>query len=167
MKKIVSLLFVCAMVLTSCTGDQGPAGPPGYDGIDGGIIGSSAFEKTVNFNANENFSFTQEYGFSASEFDVTLAYILWETASGTDVWRMLPQTVLLDQGLLFYNYDFTQTDVRFFLDADFDLNLLGSGDTQNQVFRVVVVPADKVGSVDVSNLNDVMQLNNIKSFEIK
>ena len=167
MKKIVSLLFVCAIVLTACTGDQGPMGPAGYDGIDGEIIASSAFEKTVDFNANNNFSFTQKYGFNVSEFDVTLVYILWETSNGKDVWRMLPQTVLLDQGLLFYNFDYTQTDVRFFLDAEFDLNLLGSGDTQNQVFRVVVVPADKINGVDVSNLNDVMELNNIESFEIK
>lgn len=168
MKKIASLLFVFAIVLTACTGDQGPMGPPGNDG---GIIASSAFEKNVNFNADNNFSFTQNYGFEVLESDVTLVYILWETLDGTvngpKVWRMLPQTVQLDEGLLFYNFDFTQTDVRFFLDANFDLNLLSSGDTQNQFFRVVVVPADKINGVDVSNLNEVMQLSNIRSFEIK
>ena len=173
MKKIVSLLFVFAVILTACTGDQGPMGPPGYDGIDGnngidgGVIVSTAFEKTVNFNADNNFSYTQNYGFEVKESDVTLVYILWEVADGKDVWRMLPQTVYLDQGLLFYNFDFTQTDVRFFLDANFDLNLLSSGDTQDQVFRVVVVPADDINGVDVSNLKEVMQLNNIQSFEIK
>lgn len=173
MKKIVSLLFVFAVVLTACTGDQGPMGPPGYDGIDGnngndgGVIVSTAFEKTVNFNAANNFSYTQSYGFEVLESDVTLVYILWEIADDKDVWRMLPQTVHLDEGLLFYNFDFTQTDVRFFLDANFDLNLLSSGDTQDQVFRVVVVPADDINGVDVSNLKEVMQLNNIQSFEIK
>ena len=174
MKKIVSLLFVLAVVLTGCTGDQGPMGPPGFDGTngnDGSTTVSTAFEKTVSFNAANNFAFTQKYGFKVLESDVTLVYILWETldgtVNGTKVWRMLPQTVNLDQGVLFYNFDFTQTDVRFFLDATFDLNLLSSGDTQDQVFRVVVVPADAINGIDVSNLKDVMQINDIQSFEIK
>ena len=170
-------LFVLTLILTACTGDQGPMGPPGYDGIDGtnGNDGSNnvsnAFEKTVSFNAANNFEFTQKYGFKVLESDVTLVYILWETldgtVNGTKVWRMLPQTVLLDEGLLFYNFDFTRTDVRFFLDSNFDLNLLGAGDTQDQVFRVVVVPADDINGVDVSNLKAVMQLKNIQSFDIK
>ena len=170
MKKIVSLLFVLAVVLTGCTGDQGPMGPPGFDGTNGNngsTTVSTAFEKTVNFNAANNFAFTQKYGFEVLKSDVTLVYILWEIEDGKDVWRMLPQTVNLDQGVLFYNFDFTQTDVRFFLDATFDLNLLSSGDTQDQVFRVVVVPADAINGIDVSNLKDVMQINDIQSFEIK
>ncbi len=164
MKKIVSLLFVLAVVLTACTGDQGPVGPPGNDG---GIITSSAFEIDVNFNASNNFSHTEKYGFKVLKSDVTLVYILWETVDGKDVWRMLPQTVNLDQGVLFYNFDFTQTDVRFFLDATFDLNLLSSADTQNQVFRVVVVPADNIDGIDISNYYDVIKASQITSFEIK
>lgn len=174
MKKIVSLLFVIAVVFTSCTADQGPMGPPGFDGADGadgddgGIIAFTAFEETVNFNAADNFSHTVNYGFDVLESDVTLVYILWEKLEDeTKVWRLLTQTVQLDEGLLFYNYDFTQTDVRFFLDATFDLNLLSSGDTQNQVFRVVVVPADKINGIDISNYNDVIQASNITSFDIK
>lgn len=167
MKKILSLLIVITISFTACTGDQGPMGPPGIDGTDGEAIASSAFEITVDFNGANNFSYTENYGFEVLESDVTLVYILWETVDGKDVWRMLPQTVLLDEGLLFYNFDFTQTDVRFFLDANFDLNLLGDGDTQDQVFRVVVVPADNIDGVDVSNYNDVIQASQIKSFDIK
>lgn len=173
MKKRVSLLIVIAIILTACSGDQGAMGPPGFDGNDGingtngSIVRASAFEINVDFNAGNSFSYTENYGFPVSKSDVTLAYILWETVDGIDVWRMLPQTVSLDEGILFYNFDFTQTDVRLFLDATFDLNLLGSGDTQGQVFRVVVVPADNIDGVDVSNINEVMQATSIEHFEIK
>ena len=64
-----------------------------------------------------------------------------------------------------YNYDFTQADVRFFLDGTTNFLTLGPEWTQNQVFRVVVVPADNVDGIDVSNLYEVMSVNNIESFE--
>ena len=167
MKKILTLLVLIAISFTGCTGDQGPMGPPGNDGTNGEAIASSAFEIKVNFNGANNFAHTEKYGFEVLKSDVTLVYILWEIVDGKDVWRLLPQTVSLDEGLLFYNFDFTQTDVRIFLDATFDLNLLSSGDTQNQVFRVVVVPADNIDGIDLSNYNDVIQAGHINSFEIK
>ena len=172
MKKILSLLFVFALILTSCTGDQGPMGPPGYDGIDGangedgGIIASSAFEIEIDFNAGNEFAYTENYGFEVLDTDITLVYISWETTDGKDVWRLLPQNVYFDDGILVYNFDFTQTDVQIFLDGTVDLNSLDAEWTQKQVFRVVVIPADNLG-VDVSNLKDVMEANNITSFEIK
>lgn len=166
MKKIASLLFVFAIVLTSCSGDQGPVGPPGPAGEPGGIIVSSAFEIEVDFNSGNDYSHTEDYGFEVLDTDVTLVYISWETQSGKDIWRLLPQSVTFNDGTLVYNYDFTQTDVRFFLDGTKDPSTLDAEWTQNQVFRVVVIPADNVG-FDPSNLNDVMQANGITSFEIK
>lgn len=174
MKKIASLLFLFAMVLTSCTGDQGPVGPPGLTGSpgapgeDGGIIVSSAFEIEVDFNTDNGFSHTEAYGnnFEVHETDVTLVYMSWETIDGKDIWRLLPQSVIFDDGTLVYNYDFTQTDVRFFLDGTKNLTTLDDEWTQKQVFRVVVIPADNLG-VDVSNLNAVMEANNITNFQIK
>jgi len=167
MKKIATLLCVIALTFTACSGDQGPPGPPGIDGANGGIITSSAFEIDVNFNAANNFSFTENYGFDVKTSDVTLVYILWETDNGTDIWRLLPQSVAFEGGTLIYNFDFTQTDVRFFLDGTVDLNTLAAEWTQNQVFRVVVIPADNVDAVDVSNLDHVMKANNIKYFDLK
>ncbi|TXE10839.1 hypothetical protein ES711_02750 [Gelidibacter salicanalis] len=167
MKKIATLLCVIALTFTACSGDQGPPGPPGLDGINGGIITSSAFEIDVNFNAANNFSITENYGFDVKPSDVALVYILWETDNGTDIWRLLPQSVAFESGTLVYNFDFTQTDVRFFLDGTVDLNTLDAEWTQNQVFRVVVIPADNVDAVDVSNLDQVMKANNIKNFDLK
>ncbi len=173
MKKIASLLFVTALFFTACTGSQGPPGPPGppgntgTPGSDGNIIASSAFEIDVTFNADNNYSYIEDYGFEVLESDVTLVYRLWTNSDESTAWRLLPQTVTFTTGKnLTYNFDFTQTDVRFFLDGTVDFSALPAQWTANQVFRVVVIPADNVG-VDFSNINEVMQSYHIENFEMK
>lgn len=171
MKKIVSLLFLTALLLTSCTGDQGPMGPPGNTGnpgLDGKIIPSSAFRIDINFNATNGFEHTENYGFEVYPSDVALVYILWETTpNGDEVWRLLPQTVRFTDGSdLIYNFDFSQIDVRFFLDGTTDLTTLAS-QWRQRTFRVIVVPADNVDGMDVSDINTIIQAANIESFDIK
>ena len=136
MKRIVSALFVFSLLLISCQGEDG------IDGQDGGIFVASAFEIEIDFNEANNYEYFEAYGFQLYPSDVTLVYILWETTDGQDVWRLMPQQVAFDEGSLTYNYDFTLNDVRFFLDGTVDFATLGAEWTQNQVFRVVVVPAD-------------------------
>jgi hypothetical protein len=48
--------------------------------------------------------------------------------------------------------------VSIFLEADFDLGTLLPGDTDNQVFRIAVLPAEAAqsGKFDVSNIKSVM-----------
>ncbi|MEO6346894.1 MAG: hypothetical protein ABIO60_03205 [Aquaticitalea sp.] len=163
MKKLcIAFTTVLALVIASCTGDQGPPGSPG---IDGGQIVSQAFEINVNFTAANNFEQVESYGFQVLPTDVTLVYILWDTVNGQDIWRLLPQTVEFNDGLLIYNFDFTQTDVRFFLDGTTNFNTLDASYTQAQVFRVVVVPADNVGRVDVNDLDSVMNVYGIQTFD--
>ena len=164
MKKILSILFVSVLLLFSCEGEQGPPGFDGLNGIDGGIIVSNAFEIQVDFNLANNYEIIEPYGFDVYPYDVTLVYILWETLDGQDIWRLIPQSVEFPDGMLTYNFDFTQNDVRLFLDGTTDFNLLAPEWTDNQVFRVVVVPADNVDGLDISNLNAVMKANNIESF---
>ena len=167
MKRILSIITVLTLLLTSCQGPQGPSGFDGFngfDGQDGGIIASSAFEIELDLNAANNYEFIEAYGFEVLSTDVTLVYILWETLNGQDIWRLMPQTVQFNDGTLVYNYDFTQLDVRFFLDGTTDFSLLDASYTQNQVFRVVVVPADNVGKTDNSNLEAVMTRYDIKEF---
>lgn len=163
MKTLLKLSFLL-LLFTACEGDQGP---PGVPGLDGGLIVSSAFEIEIDFTAADNYEFVEPYGFEVFPSDVTLVYILWETIDGQDIWRLIPQNVVFPDGVLTYNYDFTQTDVRFFLDGTTDFGLLDASYTQNQVFRVVVVPADNIGGVDISNLETVMTLNNIQGFQIR
>ncbi|WP_299117503.1 hypothetical protein [uncultured Winogradskyella sp.] len=158
MKRILTFISVFALLLTSCDGEDG------RDGLDGAIIASSAFEIQLDFTPENNYEFVEPYGFQVLPTDVTLVYISWEIANGQDVWRLVPQTVIFEDGNdLVYNYDFTQTDVRFFLEGS-DLDILGAEWTQAQVFRVVVVPADNVGRVDFSDLDAVMNMYGIEEF---
>lgn len=157
MKKILSLLVIT--LLFAC---EGPEGPPGQNG---GLIVASAFEIEIDFTAANNYQYIEPYGFNLYPYDMTLVYILWDTSNGNDIWRLLPQsTTFTDDTTLVYNFDFTQEDVRFFLDGTTDFSNLDISWTQNQVFRVVVVPADNVDNVDLSNLNAVMQTFNITNF---
>lgn len=169
MKRILTLISVFALLLTACEGPQGPPGFDGFDGLNGlngETIASSAFEIEIDFNANNNFEYIEAYGFNVLPSDVTLVYILWDTLNGQDIWRLTPQTVTFDDDSnLVYNFDFTQEDVRFFLDGTADFNTLEDVWTQGQVFRVVVVPADNVGRFDYSDINSVMQKLDISTFE--
>ncbi|NOY47134.1 MAG: hypothetical protein GXO84_02800 [Chlorobi bacterium] len=167
MKRILSLISVFALLLTACEGEPGPPGFDGLDGLDGAIIASSAFEIEINFNAANNFEFIEPYGFTVLPSDVTLVYILWDTSNGQDIWRLMPQTVTFVDGSLVYNFDFTQQDVRLFLDGTTDFNALDSVWTQGQIFRVVVIPADNIDGIDVSNINAVLNANNIQSIDLR
>ena len=164
MKKLVVLLTMFTFLLTACEGDPGP---PGQDGLNGSIIASSAFEIVIDFNPTNNYEYIEAYGFEVLPTDVTLVYILWETLDGQDIWRLIPQTVEFDDGNLLYNYDFTQVDVRFFLEGSTDFSTLDSAYTDNQIFRVIVVPADNVGRYDYSNIDKVMETFNITEFEMR
>ena len=167
MKNILSLVSVFALLLTACEGEQGPPGFDGLDGLDGEIIASSAFEIEVDFNTANNFEYIESYGFNVLPSDVTLVYILWDTINGQDIWRLMPQTITFDDGSLVYNFDFTQEDVRFFLDGTVDFNTLDDVWTQDQVFRVVVVPADNIGGINLSNIDAVLSANNIQIFDFR
>ena len=106
--------------------------------------------------------------FEIFESDIVLVYILWDTINGQDIWRLMPQTVYFDDDTnLVYNFDFTQDDVRFFLDGTTDFSTLDDVWTQDQVFRVVVVPADNVDGIDVSDINAVMNLIDIQSIDLR
>lgn len=167
MKRILSFFTVLALLLTACEGPMGPPGFDGRDGLDGEIIASSAFEIEVDFNDANNFEYIEAYGFEVLPSDVTLVYILWETDNGQDIWRLMPQTVYLTDSTLVYNFDFTQEDVRFFLDGTTDFNALDDVWTLGQVFRVVVVPADNIDGVDVTDINAVLSASDIQSFDFR
>jgi len=137
-------------------------GIDGRDGSDGGLIVSSAFEIVVDFNIQNNYQIVESYGFDVYDYDVTLVYILWETDNGQEVWRLLPQsTVFVGGATLNYNFDFTQTDVKLFLEGTANFNNLDAVWTQEVVFRIVVVPADNVSGLDNPKISDF----NISSFQ--
>ncbi len=154
MKNIISAIFILAILgMASCieesVGPMGPEGPRGPEGPQGpaGESGYVFEYENVNFTAPD-YEVILPYpdDFETYNSDVALVYLLWDVVDiegiDTEVWRQIPQTILTEAGLLQYNFDFTMVDVKLFMDAEFDMSLLGAIDTDNWVVRVVIVPGD-------------------------
>jgi len=165
------LLFLAlssSLIFTSCEGDPGPPGPQGEAGIN--ILGQ-VFEVTVDFTPGNDFSRLIQFPNNVEVFesDVVLVYLLEDVVQGNggsiDVWSQLPQTFFVDQGTLVYNFDHTFLDVRLFLDGNFNLNTLGSAFTDDQTFRIAVVPAEF--ATDNMSMGELLRLINIDANEIE
>lgn len=131
---------------------------------DGGII----FEYTNVHFTGPDFEVFLDYpsDFEGLNSDMHLVYFLWdvdEDANGDplDIWRLLPQTILTPDGILQYNFDASAIDARVWMDAEFDLGILGSADTDDWVARVVVIPTENWGArigFDKSNYAEVEKI---------
>ena len=164
MKKIFYLVtIVSIIVFQSCSGPEGPAGQNGSN------IEAEVFQVNTNFTVGSNFAALIPLNPPILASDVVLTYVLWEVNNGEPVWRLLPQTVQLDEGDLQYNYDFTRFDVNIFLSsADFPLTILGPQWTQNQTFRIVLLPGYFANAkMDYSNYDNIMQLLNLSETDVK
>ncbi len=179
MRNFTWIIGILALLITACEGDPGPPGPPGLNGLDGldgvNILGQ-VIEIEGTFSADNDYALFFEFPQTVEVFesDVVLVYILWDQTEDSegvpvDIWRLLPQTRLLDQGILQYNYDHTFFDVSVFLESDFDLSTLLPGDTDNQIFRIAVVPSDfaQGSKVNFSNIETVMSTLNVEESDIQ
>lgn len=168
MKKLFALMLLGGFAfLHACVGPVGPPGPPGPRGLDGEVILGEAFEVDANFTAANDY--TEEFILNPPIFesDVVLVYIRWETLNGNTIWRLLPQTVFFDEGVLVYNFDFSRVDFALFLETTFDPALLGNDWTRNQKFRIVILPAE-FGSakIDLQDYDGVMNLLGLSESDI-
>lgn len=142
---MIILFSACTETVVGPQGARGPQGPQGNDGAPG-IQGESGFVfefDNINFTAGNGYKVLLPYpdNFEGLTSDVALVYFLWGEENGAEIWRLLPQQILFDDGgILIYNYDFTGGDASVFLQANFPLAELGAIDTDNWVARVVVVP---------------------------
>lgn len=167
--KTLVLLLTTLFFVSSC---EGPMGPPGIPGEDGDSLMGTVFEIEGDFKASNDYQLYYDFpgNFTVYESDVVLVYILWEVANvngkNTDVWRLLPQTRILNNGILQYNFDFTVNDVSIFLEGDVDFNTLTSADTQDQVFRIAVLPADFVASKKSGELMDFSNVINAPELKL-
>ncbi len=174
MKRIRFLFFVPVLLLfAGCNNNDGligPQGPPGPEGPIGpqgpqGVPGESGFlfEYTnIDFVAPEYEVLLElPEDFEVFNEDKVLVYLLWDvTENDVDVWRLLPQNIIVDGGFFQYNYDFTMFDVLLFMDATFPLDQLTDGDLLDQIVRVVVIPAQfwESGRVDFTNYHEVAEM---------
>jgi hypothetical protein len=160
-KFIGVLLLAVAIGITSCEGPIGEVGPPGEDGYIG-----SVFEIQGDFTSGNNYNLYTEFPNSITVYDtdVVLVYILWDVVDGLDVWRLCPQTIVLDDGVIQYNFDYTFADVQVFMEFTVPEISLLPAETNNQVFRIAVLPADfaALKSVDVSDYNTILQAPEIQ-----
>lgn len=148
------LLFFAAVSTVFFTSCEGPEGPPGEPGIN--ILGQ-VFEVNVSFTQGNDFQqlITFPNNIEVFESDVVLVYWLEDVISdgnggSLDVWSQLPQTVYLSTGGSFqYTFNHTFVDALLFLQADVDLNTLGNGFTNDQIFRIAVVPSE-FGTADLT-----------------
>ena len=179
-----TLLFLGAFISLLFVSCEGPAGPPGFDGLDGrdGLDGADGvnilgqvLEIEGDFNAGNDYAIFYEFPQTVEVFesDIVLVYILWDqTEDGNgdpvDIWRLLPQTRILNQGLLQYNFDHTFLDVSIFLESDFDLSTLQPADTDNQIFRIAIMPSDfnSGAKLNTSDIRAVMSSLNVKEENI-
>lgn len=175
MKKISLLLGIfTAIFFISC---EGPAGPPGFDGRDGlngedgedGIIGQVFEVDNVNFGydaGNNLYSYLITYSdftnFEVITADAILVYrydgtIDYQDNTSADAWSLIPQNFFLPQGTIQYTNAHTLRDVEIFIDGDFNLSNLDTGFTNNQLFRIVILPGEfSQAKMDKSNINAVM-----------
>ncbi len=162
--KTITRLFTLAAIalLMSC---EGPMGPPGEDGFDGDSLIGTVFEIEGDFTAGNNYRlhYTFPSKIKVYDSDVVLVYLLWEqqpdkNGKMLDVWRLLPQTIVLNGGVLQYNYDFTKADVKIFLEGTIDFRTLRPSEVLDQVFRIVILPASFANSqsVDILDMNALM-----------
>jgi hypothetical protein len=164
--KTLTLLLASFFVISSC---EGPMGPPGEDGTS--LLGS-VFEIEGDFTASNQYQLFYDFpnNFEIYDTDVVLVYILWDVVNvngkNTDVWRALPQTLVFDQGVLQYNFDYTVNDVRVFLETTMSPGELLPAETQDQVFRIAVLPADFVSMKSKSELNDMNLLLNAPEIKL-
>jgi len=163
MKNLLLLILVGSMLLfPSCEGPQGPQGPPGLDSL------GQVFEANITFTNGNGYSrlITYPSNVVVYESDVVLVYLLEDVVDGNiDVWTQLPQTYFLNQGTLLYTFDHTFLDVNIFLDANFDLGLLGSNFTDDQIFRIAILPAEYANSN--LSMEELMSQINIETSDIE
>ncbi len=148
MKSILLFLALSTTVLfTSCEGDPGPPG------VDGGLVYAQVFEinATYSYNNTQNTYSSPVYNFpfTVYESDAVLVYRLsgedTTVNPPADVWTQLPQNKFYNDGTGdFFQYNFNNTffDLQLTIEGNFDLTNIDSIDITNQIFRVVVVPAE-------------------------
>jgi len=191
MKRLLQfiMLFFAIALVQACKGPEGDPGPQGEQGEQGvpgatgaqGPAGASGEAAVYEFG-DWNFTAENEYAdglaFADNDMEVTegsviLAYRLANVVQDKAVWSPMPQTIMFPEGLL--KYDFVHTDeiLQFYLDAQFDLSLLGTGWTTGQAFRIVIVPGTirngRVArpDIDYKNYDEVAKYYNITEKDIK
>lgn len=134
MKRILLLLAIVGMTaLQGCSNDD--------DRVDNDTI-AEVFEinQNTNFNSLNNYRISYTLNPPIYNSDMILIYRLDGQDAGQDVWVPLPKTYYFNGGdELDYSFDFSTREIFIYLGFTNSAVLLPEF-TQNQVFRVVIIP---------------------------
>ncbi|MBV1924226.1 MAG: collagen-like protein [Flavobacteriaceae bacterium] len=160
MKKLLLFLAISSTFLfSSCEGEDG------QDGIN--ILGQ-VYEVTTDLNYDSPNNLwrnivTIPNDIVVYESDVVLVYLLEDVSqNGHDLWSPLPQNFFLSNGdIIQYVYNHTFFDVEILIDGNFDLISLGNQFTDDQTFRIAIVPAEyATANLSMEELLQNLEINN-------
>lgn len=171
MKKLISLpILLLLVILTSCRNDDDNNFVDTNTDTIGQTfeVGNIDFVTTDGFQANVNVVVPNSISVFSS--DVPLVFVLdpiLTAANGVDVFEPLPRTFFFDNGgFAQYRFNFIfdeQTgifDLDLILESD-DFDSLGNDFTQNQVFRIVIVPSEFAQTHSTDDLGTVLSELNL------
>jgi len=159
-RKILPLLLF-TFLLVSCRNDD--------DNVDFDTIGQTFEISNVDFITSDGFqaivNVVVPNSITVFESDVPLVFVLDPVASaanGVDVFEPLPRTFFFNNGgFAQYRFNFIFDEGTGIFDLDLvlesdDFDVLGNDFTQNQIFRIVIVPSEFAETHDTSNLDTVL-----------
>lgn len=173
MKKYLSLLLLglFSMVLFSC--DNNDNNNTGGDGDTYSVI----YDITDNFALDNDvnaYAISRTFNQAIPSSDVVLVYRQSsKTSDGRNVWKLIPQTLYINEGELDYSFDFTTKDVYITADGTMDFKTettaFWNSYLNNQTFRIVIVPASvgKNANVNYEDYNSVISHYNINDSKVK
>ncbi|MGB7393341.1 MAG: collagen-like protein, partial [Pricia sp.] len=161
------------LFIVSCEGDPGP---PGRDGLEGpqGPAGEGEFarvfevdgvdfvyideqnlyETILTFDDFTSFDVQPNDGILVYQFDRAVDF---DNGNTENVWNLIPQSFFTEQGTVQFTSGYTATDVEILISGNFDLIDLDTGFTQDQIFRIVIVPGIAAeAKMDKANIASVM-----------
>lgn len=187
------MILAIAVGQIACEGPEGPEGTPGPAGPQGpqGPAGPAGTGTTAQVFDLDDFNFTADddtlginltalaqAGITVQESDVILVYRFEAAYINSNnvtipVFSPLPQTKLLSQGTLIYDFFHSHELLGIYLKRNFNLTTLSANDTEqyltNQIFRFIIIPGEFLGrrSEQFLTYDEVAEYYNIKESDIK
>ena len=153
--RLLSLIVLSLLLFSSC-GRRGPVGPQGPAGLDGAEMLPATFEFNVDLISETDF---EDYAFVPESIDVIpedvmLAFVKeGDTNDHLEIWRQLPLTEFTNRGTTVINFDFTEEDIRVFMEANYPLQ--NTDGYEDLLIRAVHIPAYYVAKMRSNAFDDI------------